>query len=246
MVHNSRNGIELFLSCVSQIRYNLVMNKVHLSIGANPLFYSYLERLGYQIVTVLESPYLNSGIASHPDLFMCKMGSHPKSSIFFGDPKTPKDPYPRDILYNAVCTGKYFIHNLSASDKALLLRAKEMNMILIDVRQGYTKCNTVVVDENSLITSDKGIFNTLVGHSDIDCLLVQQGHVDLPGYSTGFIGGASGRVGDRILFHGNLKCHPDYYQIKQFIEGKGLETVSFDEFPLTDIGSIIETSGWSE
>jgi hypothetical protein len=192
---------------------------------------------------VLDSPNLNYGIAAHPDIFMCKMGSHPESPIFFGNSETPKDPYPYDIMYNAACTGKYFIHNLAASDKSLLQRAKEMGMVLVDVRQGYTKCNMVVVDETSLITSDKGIYNTLARYPDIDCLLVQPGHVSLPGFSTGFIGGASGRVGRRIVFHGNLKCHPECSQIIEFIEARGLETIWFEEFPLTDIGSAIESSG---
>jgi hypothetical protein len=199
--------------------------------------------MGYQITTIVDNPNLNYGIASHPDLFMCKMGSQPESPVFFGNPELPKDPYPYDIIYNAVCTGKYFIHNLAASDKSLLQRAEQMGMALVDVRQGYTKCNTVVVDENSLITSDRGIYNTLVRSRDIDCLLVQPGYISLPGFSTGFIGGASGRVGRQIVFHGNLKLHPDYTQIKQFIGAKGLETIWFESFPLTDIGSVIEANG---
>jgi hypothetical protein len=220
--------------------YTFIMNKIYVSNGAHPLFHKHLEKLGYQMITVLESPSLNSGIASHPDIFMCKMGSNPESEIFFGDILKPQDPYPQDIIYNAVCTGKYFIHHLKASDEALLQRAKEMGMILIDVRQGYTKCNTVVVDSNSLITSDKGIHNALSQYTDLKCILVQPGHVKLTGYSTGFIGGASGRVGDHMIFHGNLKNHPNFTDMKRFIESRGLKVFWFEEFPLTDIGSIIE------
>lgn len=222
--------------------YNFFMNKIYLSNRVNPLFQSYLEQLGYQIEILLDSPYLTSGIASHPDLFMCKMGCHPDSPVFFGDPFTPKDPYPTDIPYNAACTGKYFIHYLPATNTELLQKAKDMSMVLINVRQGYTKCNTVVVDETSLITSDNGIFNTLEGFPSIDCLLIQPGYVSLPGYQTGFIGGASGKIGNRILFHGNLKDHPNCSQIINFIESKELEVVWFEEFPLTDIGSIIESN----
>lgn len=32
-----------------------------------------------------------------------------------------------------------------------------MGMTLVDVRQGYTKCSTVIVDETSIITYDQGI-----------------------------------------------------------------------------------------
>jgi len=219
----------------------LSMNKIYLSNRVHPLFQSYLEQLGYQIEQVLESPFLDSGISAHPDLFMCKMGAHPASPVFFGNPLKPQTPYPRDVPYNAVCTGKYFIHYLGATDSELLQKAKEMDMVLIDVRQGYTKCNTVVVDEKSLITSDKGIFDALARYLDIDCLFIQPGYVSLPGYPTGFLGGASGRVGNRIIFHGNLKDHPNCTNIIKFIEAKELEVVWFKQFPLTDIGSIIES-----
>jgi hypothetical protein len=224
--------------------YNFIMCKVYVSNRVNLLFKYHLEQLGCQIETLLDSPYLSCGIASHPDLFMCKMGCHSDSPIFFGNPCTPKTPYPADVPYNAACTGKHFIHFLPATDSALLQMAQDMNLELINVRQGYTKCNTVVVDENSLITSDKGIFFTLKELTDIDCLLIQPGYINLPGYETGFIGGASGKVGNRILFHGNLRDHPDSLKIIKFIEAKDLDVVWFEEFPLTDIGSIIEASRW--
>ncbi len=228
------------------MRYTFFMNKIYLSNRAHPLFHQHLKHLGYKIITVWDSPSLNSGLASHPDLFMCKMGGDPESQIFFGDTLVPKDPYPQDIIYNAVCTGKYFIHYLKATNKALLQRAKELEMILIDVRQGYTKCNMVVVDSNSLITSDEGIYNTLAQYEDLECLLIQPGHVKLTGYSTGFIGGASGRIGDQVIFHGNLKDHPNYSDITQFIESRGLKVLWFEEFPLTDIGTIIESEESSQ
>jgi hypothetical protein len=240
MMHNFSIKFELFLSYIFQIRYNLNMNTIYVSNKVNYRFDSYLEKLGYKVIMVFDSPYLNKGISSHPDLFMCKLGCQPESAIFFGNPKKPKDPYPHDVIYNAVCTGKYFIHNLALSDKSLLQKAREMDMILIDVHQGYTKCNMVVVDDKSMITSDEGIYKTLIQYPDIDCLLVQPGFVSLPGFSTGFIGGTSGRIGSRVIFHGNLKYHPEFNLINQFIKYRGLETVWFEEFSLTDIGSVIE------
>ena len=46
--------------------------------------------------------------------------------------------------------------------------------------------------------------------------------------------------GGQVIFHGALPKHPDFLRIKTFIESTGLLPVWFDEFPLTDIGSIIE------
>lgn len=216
------------------------MNTIYLSRSVNLLLHSYLIGLGYRCTMVERSPFLPSGIASHPDLFMCKLGCRPDSPVFLGERKYPKSPYPYDVRYNAACTGKYFIHNLAVTDSVLRKTADEMGLIPIHVKQGYTKCNIVVLDENSVITSDSGIHKKLNRYADIDCLLIGPGHVALPGFASGFIGGASGRVGDQIVFHGTLAVHPDFSIIRSFIESKGLQPVWFDEFPLTDIGSIIE------
>ena len=222
------------------------MNNIYVSNKVHTLFRFRLEQLGYQIVQVLDSPFLSEGIASHADLFMCKMGCGTDSPIFFGDPSKPKTPYPEDATYNAACTGSFFIHRLAISDSELLQKAIDMDMVLIDVRQGYAKCNVVVVNENSLITSDKGIYNVLGRYLDIDCLLVQSGYVALSGYSTGFIGGASGRIGNCVYFHGNLKGHPDFDRIIKFIKERDLEVEWFEDFPLTDIGSILEAGRCSK
>ena len=110
---------------------------------------------------------------------------------------------------------------------------------MIGCRQGYTKCSTVVVDSRSLITADQGIAAACSKAEDLDVLLVQEGHVALEGYDTGFIGGASGRVGDEIIFNGDLSAHPDFQKIKDFIEERGLECKWLPEYPLTDIGTIM-------
>lgn len=216
------------------------MNNVYLSRDAHPLLLSHLNRTGHHCILMPESRQLPSGIASHPDLFLCKLGSHPDAPVYVGEPELPIMPYPRDVLYNAACTGKYFIHRLSITAAGLRAAADEMGMIPVDVRQGYAKCNLVVLDERHLITSDKGIHKTLLRHTDVKCLLIETGHVALPGFKTGFIGGASGRVGGQVIFHGALPKHPDFLRIRTFIESIGLLPVWFDEFPLTDIGSIIE------
>lgn len=115
----------------------------------------------------------------------------------------------------------------------------------IDVRQGYAKCSIVVVDEDSIITYDQGIAaqcrrlsETDSDYADLSVLLVNPGNVTLQGYSTGFIGGTSGRVGNHTIFNGDLMAHPQGNLIKEFIESRGLKCSWFD-WPLTDIGSII-------
>ena len=114
-----------------------------------------------------------------------------------------------------------------------------MDMELIDVRQGYTKCSVVIVDEHSIITYDEGIVRACSKYPDLNVLKVSPGFVKLDGYDTGFIGGTSGRVGDEIIFHGDLFVHPDFQRIVSFIEKRGLTCRWFSDFKLTDIGSIL-------
>ena len=61
----------------------------------------------------------------------------------------------------------------------------------------------------------------------------------LRGADTGFIGGASGRVDDEIVFNGDLSAHPNLKKITAFIEARGLGCKWFDSYVLEDIGSII-------
>ena len=71
---------------------------------------------------------------------------------------------------------------LSLTNEKLLLAAKEMGMILVDVHQGYTKCSTVIVDETSIITYDEGIIKACSKYPDISVLRVAPGFVRLDGY----------------------------------------------------------------
>ena len=215
------------------------MSMIYLSTEANPLLKQHLSDLGHQCKVISANPQLPWQIATHPDLIMCKMGCQPEDSVFWGNPDKLGSFYPKDICYNGACTGKYFLHHLKYTDSRLLSHATQMGMELIQVPQGYSKCNTVIVDEGSIITSDEGIYRAFPS----DCLLITPGNVELSGHSYGFLGGASGRIGKAILFHGALNRHPDFQKIVDYISSKGLQPIWFETFPLTDIGSIIEYSG---
>ena len=79
-----------------------------------------------------------------------------------------------------------------------------------------------------------------VAAAGLDVLPITKAQVLIEGYQYGFLGGASGRVGDEIIFNGDLSQHSDYAAIREFIEKRGLRVVFFRDYPLTDIGSIIE------
>ncbi len=222
------------------------MPEVYVSKKANKQLVSYLKEKNLDVCFVNADADVAKPIACHPDIYMCSLhGFSEVQNIFFGEAKALAAEYPKDVLYNAARVGKYFLCS-KYTDKKLIERAKALSdeaakngLENISLKQGYIKCNLVVVDDNHVITEDKGIAAVLAEHTDIECLLIEPRHVSLPGYEYGFIGGAGGRVGDEVIFNGNLAAHPDYEKIKDFIKKCGLEVKYFETYPLTDIGSII-------
>ena len=217
------------------------MKIAYLSSLAHPGLCTYLANSGHFIHTFPEVRTASELVANHPDVLLCKLGAKPESPIYEGIPNELSPLYPGDCRYNAACTGKFFIHKLDVTDAGLLDAAKASfgdELQLINVRQGYAKCSTVIVDEDSIITYDKGIAKPCEA-AGMNVLLVEPCFVKLRGANTGFIGGASGRVDDKIVFNGDLSAHPNFREITAFIEERGLGCKWFESYELEDIGSII-------
>ncbi len=160
------------------------------------------------------------------------------------------DEYPYDVPYNAAVTERFFIHNTEYTAPALYDLARACGMEIIRVRQGYARCSCVIAGPDAVITADRGIasavetYNSMLDEegSDegrLDCLLIEPGHVKLPGYKYGFIGGTSGLVENRVYFNGDLSEHPDCGRICRFITEHGMTPVWYPGEPLVDIGSIM-------
>lgn len=206
-----------------------------------------LTSQGYDTVSFSAAEIVSPYLSKHPDMFMCKMGADDDAPVIsYHDDEQNGYPgfrplsaeYPGDIAYNAACSGRFLIHNLQYTAPHIIESAEKSGMTMINVRQGYAKCSTVIVDEMSIITYDRGIAKACTA-AGMDVLTIRPGHIVLPGFDTGFIGGTSGRAGDTIYFNGNLSEHPDCKDIIDFIEDRGLSVRFFEEWPLTDIGSVI-------
>ena len=212
------------------------MSKVIVSKDACRGLIEYLEEGGHEVMRFGTLDKVAPPVANHPDLIFCKISV---GVVYQGDPEKLSPKYPGDVIYNGCSTGKYFIHNLKCTDPELLYIAREAGLELINVRQGYGRCSILPIDEDSIITYDKGIA-IVCEEAGLNVLKVTPGHVALPGYDEGFIGGTAGRVGDEVLFNGDLSAHPDFEAIRDFICERGLGLKYFDDCPLTDIGSVIE------
>lgn len=224
---------------------------IYLSSLADKRLTEYLSDNGFtlQLLDGGGSPVYKE-VSTHADIHMCQLGLWENSRIFPGNMEKLGNNYPGNIIYNAVCTGKYFIHNLKYTDSLLLTAAEKWQrqsnpsaeLKKLHVSQGYTRCCCLPVDDSSFITSDEGIARTLED-TDADVLLIKKGSIALSGFDYGFIGGCAGHLilcGKRtIVFNGDLQAHPDYKKIAAFIKDRDIDIISFTGYPLTDIGSIL-------
>lgn len=210
-----------------------------------------LKRIDKNIIKIAPNQSLDDAVCSHPDMNLLqvkdKIFTTPRTNVRSGESvkikrfKQGKLLYPEDVFLNAVCIDNDFICKKSAVDESALKYAESCGMRIIDVNQGYVKCNIAVVSENekAVITEDPGIAKTLTLYG-YDVLLLQTHDVKLYPYDYGFIGGASGNIDGKLLFTGNVESHIEYARIKAFCDKYSVETVSLSVEPLYDYGSILE------
>ena len=195
-------------------------------------------------------------ISYHPDINLIKLNDEnilvsPNLYDYYNEVLSPlgfnissgdsiiKNKYPYNVAYNAIIIGNKAIHNFNYTDKKLLQFIEENNFTKIHVKQGYCKCSTCIVDEISLITSDEGIYKEVIKHN-IDCLLIESGHINLFELNYGFIGGCSGLISeDTLAFFGDISKHPNYLEIKNFVRSKNKKILSLSKEKLLDLGSLI-------
>ena len=217
-----------------------------------------LESRGFKVIGLPPFPTLSEPVSAHPDMLMfiasgvllthrdyyaiaqSKIDTIVASAgldILLCDAPVGGE-YPHDILFNVARVGRFLIGKQGCITHQLIEICRTISPEFIDVKQGYAKCSTCVVSDTSIITSDRGIASAARTHG-IDSLLIRPGHVSLPGYDTGFIGGASGMCGGNVYFSGNLDLHPDAVSIRAFCATHGKTAVSLSEGTLFDGGSIL-------
>jgi radical SAM superfamily enzyme len=215
-----------------------------------PMAKKRLKQMGYYIREVPLHPKLAGPVKGHPDMMLFSYGKRviyePRLEKIAGllrdngyectrGEKIKSHKYPKDIIYDACSIGKSIIRYAGKIEKNI----ENLKTEFIKVKQGYVKCSVVVVDGKHIITSDKGI-KDIWGKL---ALLVRPGSIKLPGYKTGFIGGASGRHKDKIFFTGSLKNHPDGRLMREFIEKRGKKVVELSSGELYDTGTILYIRG---
>ena len=143
--------------------------------------------------------------------------------------------YPKDVPLNAFTFKNYFIHNLKFTDKVLLDYYKNSGYDMINIKQGYGKCSSLVTND-FIITSDGGIYESL--RDFIPIYKINHGEIRLQNFNYGFIGGASGALGKKIFFTGDFSHHLSHEEILKIIKKYNYEIEILSKDPIEDFGSI--------
>lgn len=215
-----------------------------------------LCKLGYELVEIKQSTKVYTEISSHVDIFTCKIGEKiivepsqyvnmPKESVILKGCEEVGRKYPYDIKYNVCTIGKKAFHNFEYTDFRIKDELIKKRYEMINTTQGYTNCSIAVIDDNSAIVTDKGLYKILQKHN-IDVLYLEYEPdiklLNINKYSSrnGFIGGAISRVCDKIVTFGDLEKIDKNGIIKKFIEQKGLEIIDFKGLDVIDYGGSVE------
>jgi len=207
----------------------------------------------YGEVVLLETTGVTEeSISGHPDIFFFSVQNklivapnlpesykkllHKKNISFIEGIENVEENYPMAARYNAVATNKYFIHRTDISDPEIIESANHLTKI--QVRQGFTRCSLLPLRENNFITSDDGIYKTLVNRG-MQVLFVNPEQILLPGHPYGFFGGTCGICDNTVFFLGSLTHYNDGENVKIFLKNLGYKIIELYDGPLFDGGSII-------
>lgn len=210
--------------------------------------YKYLvNNLGQNVEKLQLSDDVYEEISGHSDIFYAKIDNKiyaaPNAKIlkkkFIIGNENVGYKYPNDVKYNICQIGKNVIGSKFADSKI-------KDRINIFVKQGYTKCSISVTSENSCITEDNGIYETLKKYN-IDVLLIKEDNIKLLDKNKniskmkGFIGGATATINNTFILFGdinNLK-EENKNKIKKHLKKYNLKLKDFKGLDIIDYGGII-------
>lgn len=219
-----------------------------------------LKELGYDLIELKQSEKVYPEISSHVDIFTCKIGDvlvvepsqYEQIKLQLASAYKIKSgleiislKYPDDIKYNVCTIGKKAIHNFQHTDPIIKEELIKQGYGLINTTQGYTNCSIAVIDENSAIVTDKGLYKILQKHNIEVLYLEYEPDIklltsDVYSNKKGFVGGAISRMGNEIVVFGDLNKIDKDNNIRNFIINKNLNIIEFENLDVIDYGGIVE------
>ena len=200
-----------------------------------------------EIYELETSDIVYDAIAGHPDIFIFQNNNKliiaPQTPLtlidkfkehnidfVIGD-KTLGLKYPSTTPYNIANISDLFIGNNQYCDSKILELSKGKKWV--QTKQSYARCNTLVLDSESVISSDHNLENRFK-----NTLLINTKDIILEGFEYGFIGGCAGIYKKSVFFTGSLKAHSQGQLIRQFCEERGFSIIELSDGKLIDSGGM--------
>ncbi|KMT22670.1 DUF6873 family GME fold protein [Clostridium cylindrosporum] len=238
---------------------NLPENKVSLAVVDGRIPRDIEKALLYKKIKIIKTKKIGAlynSISYHPDIMMCHIGGSDivvarnisedfvyklednGFNIIQGKSELT-NKYPLDVQYNVCIDEDCVICNEKFTDTTLIDKLVQKGKRIINVKQGYTKCSTLIVSSGVFVTSDPGIHTILIKEKK-ESLLISPGFIDLFDMNYGFIGGASGKISSLELgFYGNISLHKDANEINEFLKKHRVKPMSLSKNKLIDLGTLI-------
>ena len=210
-----------------------------------------LEERGIRVLRVRRAGSLPDAICSHADLQVLPLGGSliavneeqtdliaQLEEIGFRVMKTGGfgKEYPHDCVLNLLPLKSFLIGKRSVMPRQILsLGIFEP----VDVAQGYSRCSSVLLDEDAVLTDDPSIGKTVLNFAKFSIMLKQK-EIVLKGYDHGFIGGSCGKISEKeIAFCGQIPDTPFGRALKEALAGRGFSFCELGSSQLTDTGGIV-------
>lgn len=229
--------------------------KLIVSYKADKEFFDMLEKLELEYIITKKLKTLQKPVDDHPDMVI-----HPISKNKLIVEKTLydyykkilgeeicliksedklKEKYPDDILLNVSRVDDMFFHKKDFIDKKLRQELIDLGLKEIFVNQGYSRCSTMVIGENIVITQDYKLHKTYI-KNNIKSYLIPFGGISLPGYDTGFIGGSCGMINSKeLIFYGDIDRYIHGDILKRILKENDISYNCPKDIDFIDRGSII-------
>lgn len=200
-----------------------------------------------EVLLFPESNNVYPAISSHPDIFLFQ-----SEGGLLVAPNTPKAflkelegkgvdfvfgknevgfKYPETVYYNAAYRDGLLVCNASFCDETILSNLNSATKV--DSKQGYARCNHLILDRNHVVSSDLPTVKKLN-----NALYVDPNSILLPDFEHGFFGGCCGVFNTTVVINGSLSSLPNEIEIRTFISDAGFNIVELHQRALLDIGSI--------
>ena len=217
---------------------------------------SELNDMGIRTYKLGKTKNISSELTFHPDIllnnfrkgrWMCENNAEylptdiPRRMILESDCELG-NIYPYECLFNNFRIGKALICGKSA-DYLIKAYARYDEYRIVYVIQNYTKCCTIPINQNAVITCDYYVGRTL-RFNGLDVLTVNDSDdIGLRGFSHGLLGGCAGMLSDKLLgFTGNLNKYANGNEIRDFCANHGVDAYSLSSEPMYDYGGILPLS----